>query len=94
MLGSLEKPDEADGMLIKLVMDAMEDFISENTDSDKINKRALDRVNKVLDKAKEMSESIGRNVTVAELAEETGMSEKTIRDAMRISGFKIDYIEG
>jgi RNA polymerase primary sigma factor len=93
MLGSIEKPEEADGMLIKLVMDAMEDFIGENTDSDKINKRAVDRVNKVLDKAKEMAESIGRNVTVAELSEETGMSEKTIRDAMRISGFKIDYIE-
>jgi RNA polymerase primary sigma factor len=92
MLGSLEKPEEADGMLIKMVMDAMEEFISENTDSDKINKRALDRVNKVLDKAKELSESMGRNVTVAELSEETGMSEKTIRDAMRISGFKIDYI--
>jgi RNA polymerase primary sigma factor len=94
MLGSLEKPEEADGMLIKLVMDAMEDFIAENADSDKVNKRALDRVNKVLDKAKELSEALGRNVTVAELSEETKMSEKTIRDAMRISGYKIDYIEG
>lgn len=94
MLGSLEKPEEADGMLVKLIMDAMEEFIKDNTDSDKVNKRALDRVNKVLDKAKEYSESIGRKVTVAELSEETGMSEKTIRDAMRISGFKIDYIEG
>lgn len=94
MLGSLEKPEEADGMLVKLIMDAMEEFIKDNTDSDKVNKRALDRVNKVMDKAKEYSESIGRKVTVAELSEETGMSEKTIRDAMRISGFKIDYIEG
>jgi RNA polymerase primary sigma factor len=94
MLGSLEKPEEADGMLIKLVMDAMEEFIAENADSDKINKKALERVNKVLDKAKELAEAIGRNVTVAELAEETGLSEKAIRDAMRISGYKIDYIEG
>jgi RNA polymerase primary sigma factor len=94
MLGSLEKPEEVDGMLIKLVMDAMEEFIAENADSDKINKKALERVNKVLDKAKELAEAIGRNVTVAELAEETGLSEKAIRDAMRISGYKIDYIEG
>lgn len=94
MLGSLEKPEEADGMLIKLVMDAMEEFIAENADSDKINKKALERVNKVLDKAKELAEALGRNVTVAELAEETGLSEKAIRDAMRISGYKIDYIEG
>jgi RNA polymerase primary sigma factor len=94
MLGSLEKPEEVDGMLIKLVMDAMEEFIAENADSDKINKKALERVNKVLDKAKELAEALGRNVTVAELAEETGLSEKAIRDAMRISGYKIDYIEG
>lgn len=94
MLGSLEKPEEADGMLVKLVMDAMEEFIKDNTDSEKVNQRALDRVNRVLDKAKEYSESIGRKVTVAELSEETGMSEKLIRDAMRISGFKIEYIEG
>jgi RNA polymerase primary sigma factor len=94
MLGSLEKPEEAYGMLIKLVMDAMEEFIAENADSDKINKKALERVNKVLDKSKELAEAIGRNVTVAELAEETGLSEKAIRDAMRISGYKIDYIEG
>jgi RNA polymerase primary sigma factor len=75
-------------------MDAMEEFIAENADSDKINKKALERVNKVLDKAKELAEALGRNVTVAELAEETGLSEKAIRDAMRISGYKIDYIEG
>lgn len=93
MLGSLEKPEEADGMLVKLVMDAMEEFIKNNADSDKVNKRALDRVNKVLDKAKEYSEAVGRKATVEELSKETGMSEKTIRDAMRISGFKIDYIE-
>ncbi len=94
MLGSLEEPDEAEGMLVKLIMDAMEEFIMQNTNSDKISRRALDRVNMVLDKAKEYSEAVGRRVTVAELSDETDMSEKTIRDAMRISGFKIDYIEG
>lgn len=93
MLGSLEKPEEADGMLAKLIMDSMEEFIKENTDSDRINKKALNRVNKVLDKAKELHDEVGRNVTVAELSENTGMSEKSIRDALRISGYKIDYIE-
>lgn len=93
MLGSLERSEEADGMLVRLIMDAMEEFIRVSTDSDRVNKRALDRVNKVLDKAKEYSGAVGRKVTVEELSEETGMSEKTIRDAMRISGFKIDYIE-
>lgn len=93
MLGSLESPSEAEGMLIRMVMDAMEEYIKENADQVKIDNRALERVNKVLYKAKELSEKLQRKVTVEELAAETKMTEKSIRDALRISGFGIDYIE-
>ncbi len=93
MLGSLETPKEAEGMLMRTVMDAMEEFIKENADQQKLDERALDRVNKVLDKAKELSEELNRKVTVEELVRETKLSEKSIRDALRISGFQIDYIE-
>ncbi len=93
MLGSMETPGEADGMLGKLIMDAMEEHIRENVDRERVDKRALDRVNKVLKKAKALSEELKRKVTVEELAAETGMSENTIRDAVRISGFQIEYIE-
>ena len=92
-LGSLETPAEADGMLGKLIMDAMEEYIQENADQEKLDKRALDKVNKVLKKAKALSEELHRKVTVEELAAETGMTEKAIRDAVRISGFQIEYIE-
>lgn len=93
MLGSLEKPSEAEGMLMKLVMDAMEEYISENADKVKMNKHVLDKVNKVLNQAKKLSKELNRKVTVEELAEETKMSEKSIRDALRISGYKIEYID-
>lgn len=33
-------------------------------------------------------------IRVEELAEETGMSQKRIRDAMRMSGFAIEDLEG
>ncbi|MBR1477104.1 MAG: hypothetical protein IJ608_03975 [Lachnospiraceae bacterium] len=94
MLGSLEKPSEADGMLGKLIMNAMEDYIAQNADDEKLDKRVLDRVNKVHAKAKELSEAFGRKVSIAELSEEYHMSEGFIRDAVRISGFKIEEIEG
>ena len=45
------------------------------------------------DKARELSEELRRNVTVEELAEESGMSVKTINDAIRMSGFKIENID-
>lgn len=93
MLGSLEKPEEAQGMLGKMIMDAMEDYIAENASFEKADQKMVDKVNKVAEKAKELSEDLHRKVTVEELAHETGMSVKTIQDAVRMSGFQIEYIE-
>ncbi len=93
MLGSLEKPEEAEGMLGKLIMDAMEDYIQEHAANEKTDLNIVDKVNKVMEKAKELSEEMHRKVTVEELVQETKMSEKYIRDAIRMSGFQIEYIE-
>ena len=93
MLGSLEKPEEADGLLGKLIMDAMENYIQENAANEKVDLKVVEKVNKVQERAKELSEDLHRKVTVQELADETGMSVKAIQDAIRMSGFQIDYIE-
>ena len=93
MLGSLEKPEEAQGMLAKMMMDAMEEYIQENASNEKIDKKIADKVNQVADKARELAEELHRKVTPEELAKETGMAEKAIRDAVRMSGFKIEDIE-
>lgn len=93
MLGCLENALEAQGMLGKMIMDAMEDFISENAEESKKDKHVEAKVNKVAEAAKAMAEDLGRKVTAQELSEETGMSLKAITDAMRISGFKIEDLE-
>ena len=74
-------------------MDAMETFIAENVENEKADQKVADKVNKVMDAAKELSELLRRKVTVEELAAESKMSEKTIRDAVRFSGNNIEYIE-
>lgn len=94
MLGSLEKPSEAQGMLAKLMMDAMEDYIQENAASTKTDRKVADKVNLVADKARELAEELHRKVTPEELARETGLSLKAIQDACRMSGFKIEDIGG
>lgn len=93
MLGSQEDPKEALGVLGKMIMDAMEAHIQENSDSKKIDQRVADKVNLVADKARELSEELRRNVTISELMEESGLSEKAIRDAIRMSGYKIEGID-
>ncbi len=93
MLGALEKPDEVAGMLGKMIMDAMEELIDEDHAERKTDQKVEKRVNKVADKARELAQELRRKVTVEELMEETGMSEKEIRDAIRISGDKIEDID-
>lgn len=90
MLGSMESPTEVQGTLGKLIMNAMEEHIAEIAENSKTDKKVEDRVNKVADQARNLSEEMRRKVTVEELARESGMSEKLIRDAFRISGFKIE----
>lgn len=93
MIGSLEKPCEVPGMLAKLMMDAMEDYIQENTASEKTDRKIADKVNLVADKARELAEELHRKVTPEELARESELSLKTILDACRMSGYKIEDIK-
>ena len=90
MLGALEHASEAQGMLGKMIMDAMEEYIGLNAEETKKDKRIADKVNKVADAARELSEELHRKVTIEEVMAESGLSRKTIEDAVRMSGGKIE----
>lgn len=90
MLGSQENAAQAECVLIKMVMDAMEEMIEQTLMETDTDKKAAERVNKVADKARELAGELHRKVTIEELAKETGMSQKLINDAMRISGYAIE----
>ncbi len=94
MLGCLENPDEADGMLGKMIMDAMEEAIEENTRAKQADREVMERVNQVSQRAQELAESLRRKVTIQELTQETLLEEEAIREAIRLSGNKIEHIEG
>lgn len=93
MLGCLEKAEEAEGLLGKMIMDAMEDYITQTLSEAGKDKKVLEQVNQVAKQAKELAEDLHRKVTIDELAKETGMSEEDIMDAMRFSGFAIEDLE-
>lgn len=94
MLGCLESPAEVPGTLAKMAMDAMEKLIRETEDDHKVDLKIADKVNEVSAEAKKLAEALSRKITVEELMEETGFSEKKIKDAIRMSGNKITYFEG
>jgi len=93
LIGALEHADEASGMLCKMIMDAMEDYIALSAAHSQSDKKVADKVNNVMEKAKELAEDLSRKVTPLELSRETGMSLNSIMDAIRMSGFQIEYIE-
>ena len=92
MLGALEHADEAQGMLIRMMMDAMEECIETSAAEEKRDQKIADKVNRVADAANALREELRRAVTVEELMEESGLSRKAIEDAVRISGGKIESI--
>lgn len=93
MLGALEHADEAQGMLARMMMDTMEESIAAREADEKSDQKIADKVNKVADAANALQEELRRKVTVEELMEESGLSRKTIEDAVRVSGGKIESIE-
>ncbi|HKM35244.1 MAG TPA: RNA polymerase sigma factor region1.1 domain-containing protein [Lachnospiraceae bacterium] len=93
MLGALKNAREAEGMLGKMIMDAMEEYISQNTEDSKKDKHITDQINKVAIAAGKLAEEYGRKVTPEELVAESNLSLKVIQDAIRISGGKIEDLE-
>lgn len=80
-------------MLARLIMDAMEDYIAENAEEARKDRKIADKVNKVADAANALYEELRRKVTVEELMAESGFSRKTIEDAVRMSGDKIEAVD-
>lgn len=93
MLNCLEKADEVEGLLIQMVMDAMENLIEEYTGTHDTSEKIAEKCNEILEKAKEMAEAYGRNVTPDELCMGTEYSLEEIYEAMDLSGNQIEFIE-
>lgn len=92
MLGALEHVSEVQGMLGKMIMDAMEEYIAENAEEAKKDQRILDKVNRVARAADELYEELHRKVTIEEVMQESGLSRRAIEDAIRMSGGKIESL--
>lgn len=92
MLGALEHASEAQGMLGKMIMDAMEEYIAENAEEAKKDQRILNKVNQVAKAANELYAELRRKVTVEEVMQESGLSRRAIEDAIRMSGDRIESL--
>ncbi len=92
MLDCVEGPDEVEGFIVRMIMNAMEDLISEDSENRQFDENVLGRVNDVNDKAHELYDSLLRKVTVQEVAQELGISEEEVREAAEFAANRIEYM--
>lgn len=92
-LECVETPEEADALIGKLIMNAMEAYVGIENDEEHMMEQVLTDTAKVLEKAKQMAEDLLRKVTVEELAGESGISKEEILRAAEIAKECADYIE-
>jgi RNA polymerase primary sigma factor len=93
MLECVEGIDEVEGFIAKMIMDAMEEFIGDDSNNKQSEENVLEKVNLVNDKAKELYDSFMRKVKVKEVADELNMSEEKVIEAIKLSANRIEYID-
>jgi RNA polymerase primary sigma factor len=93
MLDCVEGIDEVEGFIAKMIMDTMEEFISDDNDNRQADENVLNKVNLVNDKAKELYDCFMRKVTVKEVADELKITEDEVIEAIKFSVNNIEYID-
>jgi RNA polymerase primary sigma factor len=93
MLDCVDGIDEVDGFIAKMIMDAMEEYIGDDTENRQADENVLEKVNLINDKAHELYECFMRKVTVKEVADELKISEDEVIEAIKFSVNHIEYID-
>jgi len=93
MMEIAEDAAEAEGMIVKMIMDAMEQHISEMLDVTDADRKVLEKINKIAELSKTLAEDLGRKVTIAELVKESAYAEDEILEAIEVTARNMDYIE-
>ena len=89
MLGALERTDEAQGMLGKMMMDAMEELIQQQQTAEKADQKMTQRINKVLEAARSLSEELHRKVTVERSCLKRPSGKPFVSAAIRLNIWRI-----
>ncbi len=92
LLDCCETAQEAEEFIIKMIMDGMESLIMEKSSDEELDLRILKKVNELNEKAKELAETLEREVTIEELAAEMGTDIEELKETLRFAGDAIVYI--
>ncbi len=93
MLGSQEKPEDVEELFAQMVMNSMQELVHDAGEQNKADEAMLHKMNRVMEAAKEIYETYLRKATMEEVAKETGISMKTIREIDMLCAGAIEFME-
>ncbi|MBR2121618.1 MAG: hypothetical protein IJ930_01545 [Lachnospiraceae bacterium] len=93
MLAPFDGAGEAEGFLVRKIMDAMEDQVSMNLDIKAEENEAVQLVSRVAAEASKLAELIGRKISAEELERETDLDADEIARAVKLSGGQIEDLQ-
>lgn len=89
-----QSPKEAEGFLILRIMDAMEEFLSEQEKERNFHIELADKLEAVHQCAKELWEIYMRKISPEEVASELHWTPEEVREALYLGGVKIECMTG
>ena len=88
-----DDPKEAEEMVAAMIMKAMEELVNEESLSKDAFEECADKSNVVLEIAEELSKELLRKVTIGELCKEAGYTEEFVREVVKVTGGKVEYLD-
>ncbi|MBO6133518.1 MAG: hypothetical protein J6P05_04200 [Lachnospiraceae bacterium] len=88
LLDSVDDPEDIEGFLGKMIMDAMDRAISIDNDYHSQTRDFLSRLNRIRESSLSLKEELGRDATPLELSLETGFTEDEIISVIEMPGWE------
>lgn len=93
-IGTCQSPKEAEGFLIRRIMDAMEEFLNAQEKERNFHMELADRLEAIHQCAKELWEVYMRKISPEEVALELNWTPEEVREALYLGGIKIECMTG
>lgn len=80
---------EERGILLQMVRESIQLFLESQTEMKRQDQKMADKVNRLEEEIKKLTEEMGRKITIDELSQMTQISEEEIEDILRMAGEEV-----
>ena len=90
LIGAYETAREAEEALFQCVMGAMEALVRRTMQEKADDEKTLSRVRDVAERTRKLAQEYRRDITIAELIDETDLTNEDIHEVLRLVGYELE----